>query len=510
MKSRGKRGIRKKKEMPSFKNFIPYIILVVLVLAVLAILFINYKGLLGNIILNSQGTNSERVNLVSLPDGTRVSNLSQTFNCNANSSMNNVANMTLFVYNSSGQNVALEVQRYSSIYSFNISNTVFDMLPSDFTFDSNGNFYHLDFFTLFKYSPKGIFLQSVDLSRYFDNSYGKGNAVTLTTDSSNNVYVVGVQRGVLITPLKIIKFDSNGNFLKSTIVNSLSSLSQVAYNPSGITADSFGNIYITGCSVSVPISSSCTIGSCVGCPGAQFWVTKYNSNLSYGGWQNIFGAQQGCFSSIYDIHGLTADSLNNIYLVGETLLSPVSSFPVSSSALFIKYNSSGQQLFCNSWNPVSNNKYSTIPSNNIVFDPAGNVYIAGQTASSNWISKFDSSGNHSWDRLFSGSGQPVIVRDNSMNLYVSTSNGIFTKYDTLGNIIDSTNYLNSLSIYYPQQFLDIELFYFLIYKPQKEQDHRLHFFQFLFQCQFLFPHEKHSFQTTKTTSSPPMSSTYQI
>ncbi len=311
---------------------------------------------------------------------------------------------------------------------------------------------------------------------------GSGIAV----DSNGSMYVVGLTRSANF-PIKnafqasllgsqdafITKFDSSGtNLIYSTYLGGSGNSSG-----NGITVDESGNAYVTGWtdSVDFPIVNAFQ-GSLSGL--RDVFVTKLDatgSNLIY---STYLGG--GRFDEGWDI---AIDGDHNVYITGKTtsLNFPIknafqSAIAGLTNAFITKFDATGSSLI-----------YSTYLGGNvgdegqkIIVDNSGNVYVTGQTQSTNFplknpfqgsrsggtdvfITKFDATGSNLIYSTYLGGSDLDIVSgiaiDNSDNIYVSgwtssanfplmnpfqgflkgTRNGFITKFDSSGtNLIYST------------------------------------------------------------------------
>ncbi len=96
--------------------------------------------------------------------------------------------------------------------------------PTGVAVDNNGNVYVPDDDKIKKFSSTGSFIKS------FTGDFS--GIMKIAADSSNNIYVIGS------TYKYVQKFDSSGNFIKYWGKNSFN-------NPSGITVDSDGYVYVS-------------------------------------------------------------------------------------------------------------------------------------------------------------------------------------------------------------------------------------------------------------------------
>ncbi len=162
---------------------------------------------------------------------------------------------------------------------------------------------------------------------------------------------------------------------------------------------------------------------------AHIHLIKYNSS-GMQMWNQTWKPNQ-----FNHCNGMAIDSLDNIYLVGSS----------KSDLCLLKYNCSGVLQWNRTWDGGISDR-----GNSIVLDSSHNIYIAGTTYSSEvggydvCLLKFDNSGLLQWNKTWGGSkddyGETIIL-DLSNNIYlagVTTSfgegeNDIFLlKYDSSG------------------------------------------------------------------------------
>jgi len=319
------------------------------------------------------------------------------------------------------------------------------------------------------------------LARLWATYYGgnsEDNAYSVATDPQGNVYVVG---GTYSTDFPvynpgggayyqgnnaggfcdafILKFNSSGVRLWATYYGGDSS--DLAYS---VATDPQGNVYVVGLTYSTnfpvynPGGGAYYQGSIAGYYDA--FILKFNSSgvrlwaTYYGG-----GSDDEAFSVATDPQG-------NVYVVGGTLSTD---FPVYNpgggayyqgnkagdwDAFILKFNSSGVRLWATYYGG-SNYDYAY----SVATDQQGNVYVVGETSSSNFpvydpgggayyqgsnagysdafILKFDSSGVRLWATYYGGSNYDYaysVATDPQGNVYVvgGTYSTDFPVYDPGG------------------------------------------------------------------------------
>jgi uncharacterized delta-60 repeat protein len=245
---------------------------------------------------------------------------------------------------------------------------------------------------------------------------GKGVAV----DSSGNVYVTGniVSPSTGYFDCSIAKYNSSGVIQWQRTLSS--SLNDYGVK---IALDSSGNVYIVG--------TTQTSGR------SHVLIAKYNSSGSIQ-WQRTFSGT-GPFDNG---RGIAVDSSGNVYIAGFNQGGNLDSG--NDAAFLAKYNTSGTLQ----WQRLLGSS-SQDHAKGIAVDSSGNVYVVGDTVSSNYdifIAKYNTSGSIQWQRTLGGTGIEYgygIAVDSSGNAYAvgqTNSSGaggsdfLIAKYNTSGAI----------------------------------------------------------------------------
>jgi len=305
-------------------------------------------------------------------------------------------------YNSSG--VQQWVSRYNSgSGSINDANAIaIDNLVTGQSTNASGVF---NIVTI-KYNSNG---DSLWVKRY-TSPYNMDDAgVSITTDYSGNVYVVGK-----------VNFQFNSH-----------NIITIKYNSSGV--QQWANIGVQGypCKIRLDNNNNVIIGGYEQISNLiDYVVIKYNNN-GIQQWKQNYNFLGG-----YDYaNDLIIDYQNNIYVTGR-------SYGGASDADYttIKYNLQGVQQWVQRFNGPGN--YFD-ESNSIFLDDSSNVYVTGFTSTPppNGTSqfttiKYNSSGDQQWLMNYPGGGYSIIV-DKSQNVYVSGSNNndnVTIKYTQLVGI----------------------------------------------------------------------------
>ena len=209
---------------------------------------------------------------------------------------------------------------------------------------------------------------------------GDDRGTSITSDSSNNVYLLGWTNsaGAGARDFLISKYNSAGTIQWQRTLGSAAS--QEGY---GISIDSLSNVYVTGYTDE-------------GAPNNfLFLLAKYNSSGVIQ-WQRTLGGTD------YDVSNATAvDSADNVYMLGRT----PSAGAGGNDFLLAKYNASGTLQ----WQRVLGGAATDI-GNALALDSLDNVYAFGITGSTGaggddfLISKYNSSGTIQWQRTLGSTG----------------------------------------------------------------------------------------------------------
>ena len=294
--------------------------------------------------------------------------------------------------------------------------------------DSNNNLGSADVF-LVKYDSnnKKIWTKQIGTPKE-----EKANGITI--DSSNNIYISGYTKGKFDNDtyssrpdIFLSKFNSSGTnqWIKSfgTPFDDYSN---------GIAVDSSGNIYISGYTKGDFDNDSITANP-------DIILLKYNSSGT-----KLWHKQIGTSSDDRG-NGIAIDSSNNIYITGYSkgdLDNNTNSG--RSDAFLMKFDSGGSKQ----WTKLIGTSSDDI-ANDIIIDSSNNIYITGysnghfdnhtNTGNSDiFISKYNSTGNKQWSKLFGSNLDDVgngLALDSSSNIYI-------TGYSK-GNLDNKTNSGNS-------------------------------------------------------------------
>ncbi len=178
----------------------------------------------------------------------------------------------------------------------------------------------------------------------------------------------------------VVKFDPSGSLVFSTYLGG-----SLTDSPLGIDVDNMGNVYVVGDTFSSNFPTLNAFQSSSGGGGDAF-VTKFNSigTLIYSTYFGGFNLDQ--------VKGFAVNSFGNVYVAGNTHSSnssPPRGFPTLNAfqsfyggigdVFVTKFKSSGFLAFSTYLGGSSGDQ-----AEDIKFDSVGNVYVAGETFSSNF------------------------------------------------------------------------------------------------------------------------------
>jgi len=274
----------------------------------------------------------------------------------------------------------------------------------------------------------------------------------ILVDHAGSVYFIGDTDGSLFAnsnspsdDCMIRKYDSNGNFLWGK------QFGTTATETSGSACvDSSNNLYVVGD----------TDGNLFGTNAGETdaFVTKYSPD-GVTLWSKQFGTSTTDFAN-----DVAVDAQDNVYVVGETvggLFGPISGTErmqgAGEDAYIVEYDASGNQLWAKQFGDGG-----TCSVSRIRFDTAGNIYIAGDTASlfgpnitgyDSYVAKYSPDKTLLWGRQFGSVNAGDRTDPNGLcvdangNVYVAgatnqhdnidnnpdVGDGYITKFDTNGN-----------------------------------------------------------------------------
>ena len=244
----------------------------------------------------------------------------------------------------------------------------------------------------------------------------------LAVDSSDNVYLVGETSswGSGNMDMVIVKYGSTGTLLWNRTWG-LSGF-DIAYT---VGVDSSDDVYMVGTTTSF-------IGS------LQWNIVKYNSggtlqwNRTWGSWGNNYA------------YGITFDSSDNVFIAGERTHPSI----FRSSVALVKFDSSGNELYNQTWNEIGFWGNQEVRARDIVLDASENIYLSCYTAQDNMIGagsylgvlKYNTSGDAQgfvrWDK--SHTAAFGIALDSNENIYIggeSDDHFCLVKYNLVPQIV---------------------------------------------------------------------------
>ena len=291
--------------------------------------------------------------------------------------------------------------------------------------DKSGNFFvtgrstQLSFgadYCTVKYDASGT---EIWVARY-DSGY-EDHSVAVAVDGTGNVYVTGYSASPSSSwDFITIKYDADG---REKWVRRYNGPGDSDDQPSALSVDSSGYVYITGYSTgSDSYNDYATIKYTS--DGDQLWVARYN----------------GALNSYDGASALVVDGTGNVYVTGYS-----GGSATSNDYTTIKYDAAGVQVWVSRYDgPLS----SDDEANALAVDKSGNVYVTGSsnglgTYSDYATVKYDAAGVQQWVARYNGPGNS---HDGGYALAVDGSGNVFVT----GFCEDSTSYLDFATIKYDQ------------------------------------------------------------
>ena len=275
---------------------------------------------------------------------------------------------------------------------------------NDMALDSSGNVYVVgssndgpsNNFQIAKYNSSG----AVQWQRRFGDESSNDIGFGISLDSSNNVYVTGVQTyngGGNVCP-QIAKYDSSGAI-------------QWQRRLSPATGDDFFYGVAAGSSI-----YACGYSQAVGTN--NLLLVKYNTSGTLQ-WQKILGGANAEFG-----YGVAIDSSGNVFVSGQTNVSG------NYDMLIAKYDSSGTVIWQRKLGDSAVD--SVYGSHSIALDSSNNAYVCWSNGSDLLqLAKYNSSGSIQWQRKISGNGNCQgfsVAIDSTGNMYISGYIEIASRY----------------------------------------------------------------------------------
>jgi len=274
-----------------------------------------------------------------------------------------------------------------------------------------------------KYNSAGI---QQWVARYNGTGNGYDDARAIAVDGSGNVYVTGSSYGAGTgADCVTIKYNSAG---VEQWVQRFAGPRKLPDWGADITADGFGNVYVTGC----------------GCNEAcnQFVTIKYNSN-GVQQWATMYEREGGGWAS-----AIALDDTSNVYVTGRSWGSgTIMDYDYTT----VKYNNDGVQQWVQRYSGPGN---SWDEANGIAIDNQGNVYITGHVYGrsgpfQDFVTiKYSSAGVQQWWKMYHW---PENNDDYATGIAVDSSSNVYvTGYST-----NSDNTTDFTTIKYAQQTVSV-------------------------------------------------------
>ncbi|EMM88411.1 beta-propeller repeat protein [Leptospira santarosai str. 2000027870] len=279
------------------------------------------------------------------------------------------------------------------------------------------------------------------------SSSGGLQSNSITSDSSNNVYVTGQASGNFdgqsltgVYDLFVTKFNSSGS-KQWTRLMGVAGDQTTAY---GISSDTNGNIYTVG------VTNGALDGETfIGSPDfadRNLFIVKFDSNGNKL-WTRLLGIAAGGKASATSV---VSDTIGNIFVAGSSDSGlDGQTFAGGGTGYFIvKYNSAGAKQ----WTKL----YAGPSPSGIIYDNSnGKIYLVGTTlnmttmdgipvsgANDSFLIQFDNNGNRIWTKLTGASGKDTksngVTLDAQGNIYItgSTNGNIDDQVESAQNATD--------------------------------------------------------------------------
>ncbi len=258
-------------------------------------------------------------------------------------------------------------------------------------------------YTTIKYNPAGT-------QQWIASYEGPGNAnseaATLAIDNAGNIFVVGKSQGSTTGfDYATLGYNSSGSELWAPARYHRGGTA--VDEPSAVTVDGAGNIYVTG------VSSGDYITVKYNSAGVEQWVTPYN------------------FGSTDEANAVAVDASGNVYVTGKS----------NNDYATLKYNSSGVPQWVARYNGPANGTNEAVA---IAVDAAGYVYVTGISRGTSGYDeyatlKYHPNGSQEWEARYNGPGSgadlaTALTIDATGNVYVTGSVRGSNSLDDYGTI----------------------------------------------------------------------------
>ncbi len=309
----------------------------------------------------------------------------------------------------------------------------------------------------------------------------------LTTDPAGNVFMSGItdngsgldttyfgwhgfKNFVHSSPSEydqyLVKFDANGNRLWGTYYGDQGCPGDMGESvhpgDNSVATDAAGNVYLGGTTNSITgIALQGFMNIMLGVQGAAY-LAKFDNNGN-----RLWGTYYyGAVGTWTVGNSVATDIDGNVYLAGWTE-SPSgiasggfqNTLSGQTNCFLVKFDANGNRLWATYYG--GNGGYDETADNGLSTDPAGNVYLVGQTNSSAGIAsggfqntctfgnyyaaflvKFDSNGNRLWGTYYGNNTQGSgVVADAGGNVYmIGTAGAGESDIATPGSFLDTSSY----------------------------------------------------------------------
>ena len=225
--------------------------------------------------------------------------------------------------------------------------------------------------------------------------------LSVSADGLGSVYISGYTYGSLGGPnvgaadAFVTKYDSVGVFQWTQ------QLGTDAFDyGEAVSADGLGNVFISGWT-----------GGSLGGPSAgnfDAFVSKYDA-AGISQWTRQLGT-----ASLDAITDISADSLGNVYISGDTAGS-LGGPNIGGFDIFVsKYNTGGALQWTKQLGTANNDQ-----SYGVSADGLGNVYLTGSTEDGSFVSEYDAAGVLQWTQQLGAVGNGGVSADGLGNVYIS-------------------------------------------------------------------------------------------
>ena len=285
--------------------------------------------------------------------------------------------------------------------------------------DSDGNVYVTGYsfgnVTITDYDYTTIKYSSTGVQQWVKTYNGNGTendediAAAIVSDSQGNVYVTGVSyRDNNGYEYATIKYNSAGI---EQWVQRYHDLNHSSSNPSSITVDNQGNVYVTG---SLYLLTDSYGGETL----YDYATVKYNS-AGVEQWVQKYNGTAGDFS-VDTASDLVVDNNGNVYVTGSSEGETISDYAT------VKYNADGVEQWVQRYNGIGNGEDRA---NSIAIDNNSNIYVTGVSIGNSTLNdyttiKYNAAGDSQWVQTYNGTGNnddygTAVEVDNIGNVYVT-------------------------------------------------------------------------------------------